>query len=99
MTQEFARDEQVAVGNIHKSDGSKNRSEQHIVRVMVSGSPEAVRETIFTLYRLGFAAADDWSPAQPGANPKEVISVLIRRKSAGQEKQQAAQPNISHNSQ
>ncbi|MEG3859589.1 hypothetical protein, partial [Microcoleus sp. herbarium12] len=48
----------------------------------VTGSPKGVRETILTLYRLGFAEVGDWSPLQPAANPKQVMSVLIRRKLA-----------------
>jgi hypothetical protein len=44
------------------------------------GSPQGVRETILTLYRLGFAQVGDWSPLQRAANPKQVMSVLIRRK-------------------
>jgi hypothetical protein len=34
------------------------------------------------LYRLGFAEVGDWSPPQRAANPKQVISVLIRRSRA-----------------
>jgi hypothetical protein len=46
----------------------------------VVGSPSCVRETILTLYRLGFAEVGYWSPVQRAANPKQVMSVLIRRK-------------------
>jgi len=47
----------------------------------VTGSPKGVRETILTLYRLGLAQVGDWSPLQRAANPKQVMSVLIRRRS------------------
>ena len=55
-------------------------SEQDVLLVTVVGSPQGVRETILTLYRLGFAQVGDWSPLQRAANPKQVMSVLIRRK-------------------
>jgi len=51
-----------------------------VVCVTVTGSPKGVRETILTLYRLGFAEVGDWSPVQRAANPKQVMSVLIRRR-------------------
>jgi hypothetical protein len=54
--------------------------EQDVLCVTVTGSPKAVRETILTLYRLGFAEVGDWSPVQRAANPKQVMSVLIRRR-------------------
>jgi len=52
-----------------------------VVLLTVIGSPNGVRETILTLYRLGFAQVGDWSPVQRAANPKQVMSVLIRRRS------------------
>lgn len=55
-------------------------SEQDVVLLTVVGSPSCVRETILTLYRLGFAEVGDWSLVQRAANPKQVMSVLIRRK-------------------
>ncbi|MBE9188261.1 hypothetical protein IQ270_27385 [Microcoleus sp. LEGE 07076] len=83
MTEEFVPDDDKSVS---ASLGSNNEpaaaSEQEIVCVTVTGSPKGVRETILTLYRLGFAEVGDWSPLQPAANPKQVMSVLIRRKLA-----------------
>lgn len=55
-------------------------SEQDIVCITVTGSPEGVRETLLTLYRLGFAEVGDWSPVQRAADPKQAMSVLIRRR-------------------
>ena len=82
MTEEFAPDENICVGAILKSDSPSDDSEQDIICVAITGSPKGVRKTILTLYRLGFAAVGDWSPVQPAADPKQVISVLIRRQRA-----------------
>jgi hypothetical protein len=54
-------------------------AEQDILLLTIVGSPKAVRKTILTLYRLGFAEVGDWSQLQRTANPKQVMSVLIRR--------------------
>ncbi len=78
MSQEFVPDD--------NSDDRPNDDsavcEQEVVLLTVVGSPKGVRETILTLYRLGFAEVGDWSPPQRAANPKQVISVLIRRSRA-----------------
>ncbi|MEG4082354.1 hypothetical protein [Microcoleus sp. POL10_C6] len=77
MSQEFLPDDnKFDLPN----DGSAAESEQDVVCVTVTGSPKGVRETILTLYRLGFAEVGDWSPVQRAANPKQVMSVLIRRR-------------------
>jgi hypothetical protein len=75
MPQEFVPDD-------NKSDRPNDDSallEQDVVCITITGSPKAVRKTILTLYRLGFAEVGDWSQLQRAANPKQVISVLIRR--------------------
>jgi hypothetical protein len=41
------------------NDDSAAESEQDVVCVTVTGSPKGVRETILTLYRLGFAQVSD----------------------------------------
>ena len=85
MSQEFVPDDNkfvsVALEEDRPNDGSAAESEQDVVCVTVTGSPKGVRETILTLYRLGFAQVGDWSPVQRAANPKQVMSVLIRRRS------------------
>jgi hypothetical protein len=78
MSQEFLPDDNKFD---RANDGSAAESEQDVVCVTVTGSPKGVRETILTLYRLGFAQVSDWSPVQRAANPKQVMSVLIRRRS------------------
>jgi mannose-6-phosphate isomerase len=77
MSQEFVPDDNLS--NRPNSDSAI--SEQDVVLLTVVGSPNGVRETILTLYRLGFAEVGDWSPPQRAANPKQVMSVLIRRRS------------------
>ena len=76
MSQEFVADDNSAD---RPNDDSAAVCEQEVVLLTVVGSPSCVRETILTLYRLGFAEVGDWSPPQRAANPKQVISVLIRR--------------------
>jgi len=79
MSQEFLPDDNKSD---RPNDDSAAVSEQEVVLLTVVGSPKGVRETIFTLYRLGFAEVGDWSPLQRAANPKQVMSVLIRRSRA-----------------
>ena len=78
MSQEFLPDDNKFD---RANDDSAAESEQDVVCVTVTGSPKGVRETILTLYRLGFASVGDWSPLQRAANPKQDMSVLIRRRS------------------
>ncbi|AFZ05656.1 hypothetical protein Osc7112_1106 [Oscillatoria nigro-viridis PCC 7112] len=75
MSQEFVPDDNFSA----RPNDDSAASEQEVVRIAVFGSRAAVLETIHTLYRLGFAAVGDWSPPQRGAQPGQVISVLIRR--------------------
>ena len=77
MSQEFVPDDNFS----DRPNDASAVSEQDVVCVTVTGSPKGVRETILTLYRLGFAQVGDWSPLQRAANPKQVMSVLIRRRS------------------
>jgi hypothetical protein len=79
MSQEFVPDDNKFD---RPNDDSAAVSEQEVVLLTVVGSPKGVRETILTLYRLGFAQVGDWSPVQRAANPKQVMSVLIRRSRA-----------------
>jgi hypothetical protein len=76
MSQEFVPDDNLS----DRPNSDSAISEQEVVLLTVVGSPSGVRETILTLYRLGFAKVGDWSPVQRAANPKQVMSVLIRRR-------------------
>jgi hypothetical protein len=77
MSQEFLPDDNSSE---RPNDDSAALSEQDVVLLTVVSSPKGVRETILTLYQVGFAAVGDWSPVQRAANPKQVMSVLIRRR-------------------
>lgn len=48
------------------------------VKILLIGSPKAVRSIIHILYCLGFASVSDWSPLQPAQKPGEVMSILMR---------------------
>lgn len=85
MSQEFLPEDNESE---RPNDELATASEQDIVLLTVTGSPQGVRETILTLYRLGFAEVGDWSPVQRATNPKLVMSVLIRRKRSTEDKQQ-----------
>ena len=83
MSQEFVPDDNLSVSAALEEDRPNSDSaisEQDVVLLTVVGSPSGVRETILTLYRLGFAEVGDWSPLQRAANLKQVMSVLIRRR-------------------
>ena len=83
MTEEFVpSDDKSVSASPEGSNDESAASEQDVLCVTVTGSLKGVRETILTLYRLGFAEVGDWSPVQRAANPKQVMSVLIRRKLA-----------------
>ncbi|NJM61685.1 MAG: hypothetical protein HC849_18180 [Oscillatoriales cyanobacterium RU_3_3] len=84
MSQEFLPEDNKS----DRPNDESTASEQDIVLLTVTGSPQGVRETILTLYRLGFAEVGDWSPVQRAANPKLVMSVLIRRKRSTEDKLQ-----------
>lgn len=73
MSQEFLPDDNES----DRPNDDSAASEQDVVCVTITGSPKSVRETILTLYRLGFAEVGDWSQLQRAANPKQVMSVLI----------------------
>jgi hypothetical protein len=79
MSQEFVPEDN---SSDRLNDDSAAVCEQEVVLLTVVGSPKGVRDTILTLYRLGFAQVGDWSPLQRAANPKQVMSVLIRRSGA-----------------
>ena len=83
MSQEFVPYENASVSAALEEDCPNDQlavSEQEVVLVTIVSSPSSVRETILTLYQLGFAEVGDWSPLQRATNPKQVMSVLIRRK-------------------
>ena len=57
MSQEFVPDDNSS----ERPHDDSAVSEQDVVLLTVVSSPKGVRETILTLYRLGFAQVGDWS--------------------------------------
>src|SRR4028119_1518563 len=45
------------------------------VKMLLIGSPKAVRSIIHILYCLGFASVSEWSPLQQAQKPGEVILI------------------------
>lgn len=45
---------------------------------LLIGSPQAVRGEIKRLHVLGYAEVGAWSPLQPMANRREMMSILIK---------------------
>ena len=82
MSQEFVPEDNSFVSPALPDDRPNSDSalsEQEVVRISVVGSRKIVLETIHTLYKLGFAPVGDWSKLQPGPQPGQFVSVLIRR--------------------
>ncbi|NEO47393.1 MAG: hypothetical protein F6K55_26010 [Moorea sp. SIO4A3] len=63
--------------SVPNPSGEGQRRREQIKHILI-GSPQAVRNTISTLYALGYGQVNDWSTPQPTENPGEVISILIR---------------------
>ncbi len=49
------------------------------IRHMLFGSPSAVRTTIWTLHKLGYAEPNDWSLPITTGKPNEVMAILTKR--------------------
>jgi hypothetical protein len=52
--------------------------DRELLKHILIGSPKVVRSAIHNLHVRGYAEATAWSPLQPTANPREVISILKR---------------------
>jgi hypothetical protein len=53
-------------------------ADRETLKHILIGSPKVVRSAIHNLHVRGYAEATAWSPLQPTANPREVISILMR---------------------
>ena len=53
--------------------------QQEPIQTLLIGSPDAVTNSIHTLYRLGYAQVGEWSPPQPTQKPGQVVSMLTRQ--------------------
>ncbi|MDZ8183363.1 MAG: hypothetical protein RMX96_00670 [Nostoc sp. ChiSLP02] len=59
-------------------DFTETTPDRESVKVVIYGSKRGVNNTILTLYKLGFAQVNEWSPLLPSSNPGEVMSILTR---------------------
>jgi hypothetical protein len=50
-----------------------------ILRLLAIGVPGVVNSCVMTLFRLGYARPEEWSPQLPAANPGEVMRILTKR--------------------
>jgi len=63
---------------VSANESPERRPGRESVKVVIYGSKTGVNNTIFTLYKLGFAQVNEWSPLLPSPNPGEVMSILTR---------------------
>ncbi|BAY15544.1 hypothetical protein NIES21_13610 [Anabaenopsis circularis NIES-21] len=79
MTKSFLVDTVPTPIPLVSSDKSTEKTpERESVKVVIYGSKRGVNNTILTLYKLGFAQVNEWSPLLPSSNPGEVMSILTR---------------------
>ncbi|PHJ56140.1 hypothetical protein VF14_28195 [Nostoc linckia z18] len=63
---------------VSTNDSTEITADRESVKVVIYGSKRGVNNTILTLYKLGFAQVNEWSPLLPSSNPGEVMSILTR---------------------
>ncbi|MBD2613783.1 MAG: hypothetical protein RMY62_008840 [Nostoc sp. ZfuVER08] len=79
MTQSFvATTFQTTAPLVINNDSTETTPDRESVKVVIYGSKRGVNNTILTLYKLGFAQVNEWSPLLPSSNPGEVMSILTR---------------------
>ncbi|OUL22931.1 hypothetical protein [Nostoc sp. 106C] len=79
MTKSFLADAFPASTPLVSSDNSQETTPgRESVKVVIFGTKSGVNNTILTLYKLGFAQVNEWSPLLPSPNPGEVMSILTR---------------------
>ncbi|MBD2677730.1 MULTISPECIES: hypothetical protein [Nostoc] len=79
MTTSFFADTcQTTPPLVSTNDFTETTPERESVKVVIYGSKKGVNNTILTLYKLGFAQVNEWSPLLPSSNPGEVMSILTR---------------------
>ncbi len=79
MTKSFlAKAFQATAPAVSSSVIAKTTPNREPVKVIIFGSTTGVNNTILTLYKLGFAQVNEWSPLLPSPNPGEVMSILTR---------------------
>ena len=61
------------------NDSAANEPNSQKLKMVLTGSSEAVDTVMRNLQFNNYAAVDDWSPSRPNPdNPDEVVSMLIR---------------------
>ena len=79
MTQSFVADTcQTTASLVSTNDCTETTPDRESVKVVIYGSKKGVNNTILTLYKLGFAEVNEWSPLLPSSNSGEVMSILTR---------------------
>jgi hypothetical protein len=79
MTKSFlAETFQTTTPLVSTSDSTETTPDRESVKVVIYGSKRGVNNIILTLYKLGFAQVNEWSPLLPSSNPGEVMSILTR---------------------
>jgi hypothetical protein len=79
MTKSFLADTLPTSTPFVSSDKSTEKPpERESVKVVIFGTKTGVNNTILTLYKLGFAQVNEWSPLLPSSKPGEVMSILTR---------------------
>ncbi|RCJ28461.1 hypothetical protein A6770_23650 [Nostoc minutum NIES-26] len=79
MTTSFLADTfQTPTPSVSSSTSTETTPTREPVKVVIFGSKTGVNSTILTLYKLGFAQVNEWSPLLPSSNPGEVMSILTR---------------------
>ncbi|WGV26036.1 hypothetical protein [Halotia branconii] len=79
MTKSFLADAfQATAPSVSSSVLAETIPNRESVKVVIFGSTAGVNNTILTLYKLGFAQVNEWSPLLPSPNPGEVMSILTR---------------------
>ncbi|MFN6571806.1 hypothetical protein [Dendronalium sp. ChiSLP03b] len=79
MTTSFLADTfQIPTPSVSSSTSTEITPNREPVKVVIFGSKTGVNNTILTLYKLGFAQVNEWSPLLPSSNLGEVMSILTR---------------------
>ena len=63
---------------VSTNESQETTPRRESVKVVIYGSKTGVNNTILTLYKLGFAQVNEWSPLLHSPNPGEVMSILTR---------------------
>jgi hypothetical protein len=54
---------------VSTKDSTETMPDRESVKVVIYGSKRGINNTILTLYKLGFAQVNEWSPLLPSSIP------------------------------